>query len=227
MKVIIYLAVIFCFISCKSNIERQEQLSEEDKNSNSDLIASKATKQTTLLTIDKELILKFDDNEMFEDQGLETYEVGTGNSDLDSNGEFDRINYSKCKGWENEPGDFTRIAVSLNGEEPAIHDYYGGWVKVPSQFSEYTVHGFAMYLDIKPNRRIAILFGYVYESQPGYLSIYTVNSNKFELIFNQKLRLLEVVNLGEKDGYKLIVDNLSNQKYEIFIEGDELKFMEI
>lgn len=165
-------------------------------------------KNQSTIQFDKENVIDFSDNKVFEGQEISYKEVG-------------KVNYAQkelvflnCVGWENDPGDFRKLKI---GDTEFVN--MGGWVKVPEEYSFYSEDGYFLEWDLGNNTSVVVLFGYVYASDPGYLSVINLSSNP-ELIFNRQVMLKEVQKNGN---IQVLVVTIQDQDYRLYIDNNTLK----
>lgn len=119
---------------------------------------------------------------------------------------------------EGEPGDFRKINI---GKSEFIN--FGGWTKVSEEYSSYSNNGYFLEMDLGNKTPVIVLFGYVYASDPGFLSIISLSS-KPELIFNRQVILKKVEENG--DSQSLVV-TMQDQEHKLYIDNGTLKFEKI
>ena len=119
--------------------------------------------------------------------------VAIGSYEYDTNGDGikEKIILEKLQiSWE-EPGDFHRIKIE---KKDTCYTFFNssGWVKAESYFFEY-VPNFSSYNKIQSDYIVLsqnnddlllFVFGYVYASQPGLLSIVNLSLKEPKMLFN-------------------------------------------
>ena len=171
-----------------------------------------------------EYVKIFPENIEFEGKKITFKKINEVNIDVDKNQSNDLITLYNCEGWESDPGDFRRILIKMDGGKNLEIKNMGGWIKVPEQFKEYYENPHLLLLNIGFTKPILVLFGYQYESEPGYLTLVSINQDKAELIFNEKFEVLRILKTGDDERYKLI-GIYKGKNYELFIEKNELRFL--
>jgi hypothetical protein len=114
--------------------------------------------------------------------------------EYDINGIKGKVIIEKIDDW-NDPGDFHRIRI-VNDSCFSFFNVYG-WVKTRTSILEY-VPNFTTYnksrsdyivLSKNGNDLLLFVFGYVYASQPGLLSIVNLSLKEPKLLFNDNCML--------------------------------------
>ncbi len=162
------------------------------------------------IKFDEKNVLEFSDNKIFEGRKLSFIEV------LRANYAQKELILLNCVNWENDPGDFRKIKI---GSTEFVN--MGGWTKVPEEYSKYSESDYFLELNLDNRSPVIVLFGYVYASDPGYLSVISLTGANPELIFNMKVLLKEVVMNGDNMG---LVINFQGQDYNLYMDNGMLKF---
>lgn len=158
-------------------------------------------------------------NQGFEISELTFVEVASINTDFDSNGTSDKLLLYNCKGWENDPGDFRKIVLELNGNKVLESLNLGGWINLPIKLQQGSSP--PSFLLIGSKIPVLAFVGYPYESEPGYLTLISVNGEKSELVFNQKFNLS---NVTDASGQYSLEGEYEDKPATIFIDQAGLKF---
>ena len=113
----------------------------------------------------------------------------------------------------NSAGDFRRIEIQNKNGVTVIFDNSEGWVKAYGPISKYLTNDYFLEINIGGTEPVLIFFGYTYQSQPGWLTIISLQGPKPEIIFNQEVSLIKIVKNGKS--HKLIID------YDFWERGDD------
>ncbi len=146
-------------------------------------------------------------------------------------------------GWNDEPGDFVRIAIKLKNGETVVYDNICGWVeilrqtkdyysrvvintlKLPAQSEKIGTCPYGIKLDVGKTDKILMLFGPNYASDvSGLLTLIYIGKDNAELIFNTEFRLFEI---REQQGSYSLIGRLADcgaagDPYEIAIKDGKL-----
>ena len=124
-----------------------------------------------------------------------------------------KIFIEKIIDW-NDPGDFHRVRLIINKKE---YSYFNmsGWVKVSDYETQYVElenlvnSKYLQVCNIKDDFPVIILFGYVYASKAGLLSIIELNDSP-NLLFNENYFVYSINN----EEYAVQVTRLSKEDNE-------------
>jgi len=112
-----------------------------------------------------------------------------------------------------EGGDFSRIKIIKKNGNQFNFDNIDGWEKAYGPISKYLTNDYFLEINIGGTEPVLIFFGYTYQSQPGWLTIISLQGPKPEIIFNQEVSLIKIVKNGKS--HKLIID------YDFWERGDD------
>jgi hypothetical protein len=123
-----------------------------------------------------------------------------------------RVALSIPSPWD-DPGDFTRIIVSVPGRKDVVFTNDNGWVKYSAEatpevkkYKNVVSSDYVLAVKASPNRTLLLLLGYGYASSPGSLDVLEVTSDGevHRVLHRDELGLEEVRDL-DNDGLSEIV----------------------
>lgn len=162
---------------------------------------------------DEKYVSDFETNTNFDISSLTFVEVDVIKSDFDKNGEQDIVRLYNCKGWENDPGDFRKVEIELNGSKIMEAINMGGWIRSPE----------APYLLIDNSVPLLGFTGYQYASEPAYFTLITMNGGESKIVFNQKF---ELESMNNKPGSIELKGLYEDSSAMIEIKESSLKFID-
>ena len=221
--------ILFCNLSCDKS-KKLKTLESTDKPQ--DQTSYQEKEKTNELNIDS-----FDEiNSSFierEQKGELTYnKVNEIVTDLDNDGNLDKLYMYNYNGWEEtEPGDFRKIEI--NTKKKYVLKNVNSWIRLSNMNIETPLidykekdNDYYVSLDFGFNNPVIVVFGYWFADTPGYISIFTFEHDKPELIFNKPFHVTKIEE-GIDSKIKKLVGTYKNQNYELVIEGMNLKFRKI
>ncbi|MGL1888997.1 MAG: hypothetical protein OCD76_20960 [Reichenbachiella sp.] len=121
-------------------------------------------------------------------------QVETQSVDLNGDGKNDKINLYIIENW-GDPGNFQKIEVLITQGGSYEFLNYGGWVtfnqnySVPQQVSDQNTLNSEniLLIDATPNSKLIMIFGWVYASEPGLMTI--INPATGDILFNKEWEL--------------------------------------
>ncbi len=128
--------------------------------------------------------------------------------DLNNNSKNDIIVLKKLNNW-NDPGDFHQIVISYDNGQKFTYTNFDGWVKFGQNY--YVQESIQKQNLIKSNKIILkkinnlnciFLFGWIYASEPGLLSVISFEKEKPKIIFNTNFDIQNLQNNGFSGVYK-------------------------
>lgn len=110
------------------------------------------------------------------------------------------------KGWTgDEPGDFRKIRITNKNGKKTEFINIGGWWNLKKSPTNWTTidychfnkknlvsNPYLLYLDLGENTQILLAFGCTYGNH-GWLTIISLKNDIPQIIFNQKVKLLEII----------------------------------
>jgi len=165
------------------------------------LILISCNQKDSGININKELVKPFFRNETFnpEDPRRKFEEVIRYTIDLNNNNHPDTIILRIIKDWP-DAGDFHQIEIILDNKEKKIETNFDGWVKFGQN---YPVNDYLRKLnklksdlilvtEFNTNRKLIFAFGWVYASEPGFLSVFEANGKVPQMIFNDNFEIQDL-----------------------------------
>ncbi len=135
--------------------------------------------------------------------------------DLNNNEKADTIYLKRLKGWENDPGDFHQIQIKTDNSLAWTETNFDGWVRFDNNYHIPDSVKRLNQLDTDlllitdfEDTKILCLFGWVYASESGLLTIIDFSSDQPRIMINKNLDLVGIDN-------KKITFQQSNEKYWI------------
>lgn len=129
------------------------------------------------------------------------YSVKTFTVDLNNNQKADTIILKKLKGWENDPGDFQQIQITMDNGFSWTETNFNGWVRfnsnyyVPDSIKRLNqLDTDLLLLTDFENTKILGLFGWVYASESGLLTIIDFSTNHPRIMINKNLDIVGIDN---------------------------------
>ena len=118
-------------------------------------------------------------------------QVETQSIDLNGDGKSDQLNFYVIENW-GDPGNFQKIEILITEGESYEFFNYGGWVtfnqnySVPQQVSDQNTLNSEniLLVDATPTSKLIIIFGWVYASEPGLVTI--INPITGDILFNKE-----------------------------------------
>lgn len=180
------------------------------------------------LILNRELISNEEAHENFNenDTELRSILVESHSYDLDSDGKLDQLELFKFHGYENEPGDYHRIKVTLsNGAQ--LDEHILGIRKSSSSSKPNEIRSDLITLIKHQNSIFAIVYGYPFASEPPELTIFDFSTGSPRRIFSQNLKVQELLKndqvllTGFKD-YRGVRSSESPKLYGLTINENKL-----
>jgi hypothetical protein len=118
--------------------------------------------------------------------------------DINGDGVKEKIILDKLNDW-NDPGDFHRVRIEF---KDICYNFYNssGWVEVGKSTADEYIQNFSSISKIKSNyiilsennnNLLLFVFGYVYASSPGLLTIINLSMKEPQLIFNEDCSIVK------------------------------------
>lgn len=149
------------------------------------------------------------------------YNVKTLIVDLNNNKLGDTIILKRLKGWENDPGDFQQIQIISDNGYSWTETNFDGWVRfdnnyyVPDSIKRINqLDTDLLLLTDFENTKILGLFGWVYASKSGLLTIIDFNTNQPRIMINKNLDLIGIDNQKitiQDSEEKCWIENVNNR----------------
>lgn len=135
-------------------------------------------------------------------------EVETQTVDLNNDGKNDKITLFIIENW-GDPGNFQKIRVELSGEEPYEFSNYSGWVTFNENYSisediaanNQLESNNILLLNATPNSKLILLFGWVYASDPGLVTI--IDPTNRTILFNKPWDLQQITDANSDNFLEL------------------------
>lgn len=165
-----------------------------------------------------------------EKEGKLTYDpAGEIKEDLNKDGKEDLFKTYNYTGWEGaDPGDFRKIEIETH--EKFELKNIAAWVRLSNMNLNKSLlsyksenNDYYVTLDLGFNNPVIICFGYWYADTPGYISIFSVDEEKPQLVFNKPFHVREVRKVKGSNYYKLI-GVYKEHSYELVIKNKILEF---
>ena len=136
---------------------------------------------------------------------LQYYEIESHQIDLNDDRIMDQVSILVIKNWS-DPGDFHKIRITVAGMEPKEYINHSGWVSFNNNYPIAEQLKAQNLLDSKnillsrvsPSTRVLMLFGWVYASQPGLLTI--INARNQSVLFNKEWSVHTITDKND-DGF--------------------------
>jgi hypothetical protein len=207
MKRIILIAVCsLVLFSCKT-----------ENKSNDKVANNKEVKQEVAQVVNNELIDEFFTNEYIDSlvktSNFETVEA----FEVSYNGATLKIYLQHILDW-NDPGDYLKVKIVDSNENILFEQTnFSGWVKIGNNYSlpetviaENLIESDKVLLIDNKNGKQLILFGWVYASSPGLMTVIDLFP-KPKIIFNTEFELIEISSLND-NGFRNLIGGFSLTK---------------
>ena len=129
------------------------------------------------------------------------YTVASFKIDLNNNKKVDTINLKRLKGWENDPGDFHQIQITTDNGFSWTETNFDGWVRfdnnyyIPDSVKRLNqLDTDLLLLTDFEDTKILGLFGWVYASESGLLTIIDFSTDQPRIMINKNLDLVGIDN---------------------------------
>jgi len=178
-----FLILAVVFYSCGGGTNKTHENNKEPE--------IQTVEETTKFEVNPSLV-----NELFvvENHDHSKYpfkQVETQSIDLNNDGQLDKITLYIIDNW-GDPGNFQKIEIKLYGEEPSEFLNYGGWVSFNQNYSvtdEIVSQNKLnseniLLIDATSNDKLIVIFGWVYASEPGLVTI--LNPVTGKILFNKE-----------------------------------------
>jgi len=169
------------------------------------------------------LITKFhrDDRLNPNNPDFQFYTIASFYADLNNNEKADTIILKRLKGWENDPGDFQQIQITTDNGTIWTETNFDGWVRfdnnyyVPDSVKRLNqLDTDLLLLTDFENTKILGLFGWVYASESGLLTIIDFNTKQPRIMINKNLDLVGIDNQKvtiQDSEDKCWIENINNR----------------
>ncbi|WP_258097891.1 hypothetical protein [Marinoscillum pacificum] len=172
---------------------------------NEQISGAATSNKKSIYVVDPELVDELFIVESHNQQEYPFKEVETQIVDLNEDGKDDKITLFIIENW-GDPGNFQKIRVELSGEEPYEFSNYGGWVTFNDNYSiseeivakNQLESQNILLLNATPNSKLIVLFGWVYASEPGLVTI--IDPLERRILFNKQWDLQQVTDI-DSDGF--------------------------
>ena len=157
---------------------------------------------------------------------MELYLISREIEDFNNDNIPDTIFFERIKEW-NDPGDFHNIRLSISNQKDLTLFNASGWIKlVGSKYQNLRkiegeglrIENELVFASIAEDEKLIFLFGYVYASEAGVLTILNIkNGYDPKFIFNEKLYFVDVIDLNDDMKKELIVaTDYEKTQYRVF-----------
>lgn len=135
--------------------------------------------------------------------------------------------------------DFLKILINCKGKSEYIFENYDSWTKINNKFKKYSLNQYCLYVDIGGKKPVLIFFGCQPDgSNPGLITIISLEGDKPEVIFNSEYDLKRIVKIGKsyrlrmQSDYDEYNEDENGNAYavnpnpfceEVYIQNNELK----
>jgi len=162
---------------------------------------SKKIENKNEFELNSTLITEFhrDDRLNPDNSDLSFYEVDSFQVDLNNNNLADTIKLRKLKGWENDPGDYRQIQITMDNGYSWTETNFDGWVRfdnnyfIPDSIKQLNqLETDLLLLTEFEGTKILGLFGWVYASKSGLLTIIDFSTNQPRIMINKNLDLVGI-----------------------------------
>lgn len=166
---------------------------------------AETSNKKSIYVVDPELVDELFIVESHNQQEYPFKEVETQIVDLNEDGKDDKITLFIIENW-GDPGNFQKIRVELTGEEPYEFSNYGGWVTFNDNYSiseeiaaiNQLESQNILLLNATQNAKLIVLFGWMYASEPGLITI--IDPLERRILFNKQWDLQQVTDI-DSDGF--------------------------
>lgn len=151
--------------------------------------------------VNNDLIEDFyrDDRLYPDNPDLKFTSIATFSIDLDNNHIADSIILSRLIGWENDPGDFHQITIITDSGAKFTETNFNGWVRFDNNYHvPDSIKGlnqidtdFLLLTEFNYSKIVG-LFGWVYSSDSGLLTIIDFSTRIPRLMINKNLNLIGI-----------------------------------
>ncbi|MEL7146068.1 MAG: hypothetical protein AAFO69_06845 [Bacteroidota bacterium] len=125
--------------------------------------------------------------------------------DLNGDDVRDQVILYGIEHWE-DPGEFQKIRIEMSGKAPYDLLNYDGWVSFNSNYpvskkiakQNELDSQILLVIEVAPGKKVVIVFGWVYASEPGLVTI--IDPENQSILFNKGWQLLEISD-NDSDGY--------------------------
>lgn len=129
------------------------------------------------------------------------YTIASFQFDLNNNKKADTIKLKRLKGWENDPGDFHQIQITTDNGYSWSETNFSGWVRfdnnyyVPDSIKRLNqLDTDLLLLTDFESSKILGLFGWVYASQSGLLTMIDFSTDRPRIMINKNVDLVCIDN---------------------------------
>ncbi len=180
-------------------------------------------KDTNRFVLNPNLITEFhrDDRLNPNNPDFQFYTIASFCADLNNNEKADTIILKRLKGWENDPGDFQQIQITTDNGTIWTETNFDGWVRfdnnyyVPDSVKRLNqLDTDLLLLTDFENTKILGLFGWVYASESGLLTIIDFNTKQPRIMINKNLDLVGIDNQKitiQDSEDKCWIENINNR----------------
>ncbi|XOV93189.1 MAG: hypothetical protein ACFHWX_00475 [Bacteroidota bacterium] len=151
-------------------------------------------------------------------------EVETQTVDLNNDGKTDKITLYIIDNW-GDPGNFHKIRLELSGKEPFELSNYSGWVTFNENYSipediedkNQLSSNNILLLNATPTTKLILIFGWIYASGPGLMTIIDPANQK--ILFNKNWRLRDIIDSNSDGNLELLGSSIYDGPIELLDFG--------